>query len=113
MWVNGYQEQAHGELRSNALVITHMLLVAKSITDCITWGRRISRWIIPTDPSRANKLTHKLLALAANDIDNRSKISDQTTYQIQSISNSDTNYIHTLENKLDAVINCLVGLVGV
>ena len=32
-WV---QEQAHGELRSNALVITHMLLVAKSITDCIT-----------------------------------------------------------------------------
>ena len=28
-----------------------------------------------------------------------------------SISNSDTNYIHTLENKLDAVINCLVSLV--
>ena len=34
LWVD--QEQAHGELRSNALVITHMLLVAKSITDCIT-----------------------------------------------------------------------------
>ncbi|HGO3204157.1 phage tail tape measure protein [Staphylococcus aureus] len=67
-------------------------------------------WIIPTDPSRANE-AHKLLALAANDIDNRSKNKRPNNLPNPNVNNSDTNYIKTLENKLNTVINCLVSLV--
>ncbi|HEG8632452.1 TPA: phage tail tape measure protein [Staphylococcus aureus] len=67
-------------------------------------------WIIPTDPSRVNE-AHKLLALAANDIDNRSKNKRPNNLPNPNVNNSDTNYIKTLENKLNTVINCLVSLV--
>ncbi len=84
-----------------------MLLVAELPNGLYHLGEGYQELDDCSDPSRANE-AHKLLALAANDIDNRSKNKRPNNLQIQVLSNSDTNYIHTLENKLDAVINCLV-----